>query len=88
MKKNNKTLPKKIKTKGLVIPNDWDTSGRVTSVLISTHDEENYTVELNQKGRVLLSFIRKPVKVAGILRKSNGDMVIDIENYNIINLNL
>ena len=72
-------LPKKIKTKGLVIPADWDEMGNVSAVVISTHDEENYRVKLDRKGRELLPLIRKPVKVSGMLRMNDGDIIIDVE---------
>jgi len=84
MKKSKEKLVKKIKTKGLVIPTDWDEKGNVSAVVISTHNEENYTVELNQKGRELLSLIREPVKVTGMLRMTDRDMIIDVEQYKLL----
>ena len=88
MKKSKEKLPKKIKTKGLVIPIDWDETGKVSAVVISTYNEKVYTVKLDQKGRELLPLIRKPITVTGMLRKSDGDTIIDIEQYTIIKNNL
>ena len=85
MKKPKKKPPKKIKTKGLVIPTDWDEKGNVSAVIISTHDEEEYAVKLNTKGRELLSLIREPIKVTGHLTRCEFNKVIDIEEYSILN---
>ena len=84
MKKSEKNFNKKVKTKGLVIPTEWDERGNISAVVISTYNEENYTVELNKKGQELLSLIREPVKVTGVLRMNGKDMIIDVEKYNII----
>jgi hypothetical protein len=86
MKKPKEKLSKKIKTKGLVIPTDWDEKGNVSAVVISTHDEEDYTVKLNKKGRELLSFIREPVRVTGMLRMMDKDMILDVEQYKLLKL--
>ena len=87
MKKSKQKVTKKIKTKGLVIPTDWDEKGKVSAVVISTHNEETFSVELNQKGRELLSLIREPVKVTGVLRMNDRDMIIDIEQYKLLKVN-
>jgi hypothetical protein len=84
MGRSKNKISKKIKTKGLVIPKDWDEHGNVCAVVISTYNEEDYTVELNRKGRELLSLIREPVKVSGSLQIKDGNMIIDVERYNVI----
>ena len=85
MKRSKKRLSKKIKTKGLVIPTDWDERGNVSAVIISTHNEEEYAVKLNRKGRELLSLIREPVKVTGSITRNEVNQIIDIEDNSILN---
>jgi len=84
MKRSKQKLIQKIKTKGLVIPTDWDEKGNVSAVVISTHNEEEYAVKLNRKGKELLSLIREPVKVTGQLTMSEFNKIIDIQEYSIL----
>jgi len=86
MESSQKPAGKKIKTKGIIIPTDWDEKGNVSAIVISTHNEEEYKIELNKKGRELLALIREPVKVTGILRTDKTSKVIDIEKYSIITI--
>ena len=84
MKKTKKTIGRKIKLKGLVMPTGWDEKGNVSAVNISTHDEKDYPVLLNEKGKELLSIIRTPVKVTGSLRMEKTIKILNVEEYNII----
>lgn len=85
MKKLQRESYKKLKTKGIVIPTDWDEKGNVSAIVIATHNEEEYLVELNQKGRELLALIREPIKVTGILRTDRNSKIIEVEEYHLIN---
>ena len=53
MKNTKKINGGKIKLKGLVMPTGWDEKGNVSAVNISTHNEEDFTVLLNEKGKEL-----------------------------------
>ena len=85
MKKTKKTSGSKIKLKGIVMPTDWDEKGNVSAVSISTHNEEDYSVLLNEKGKELLSIIRMPIKVTGLIRSEKSMKIINVEEYSIIN---
>ena len=67
------------------MPTDWDEKGNVCAVNISTHDEEEYSVLLNAKGKELLAIIRKPVKAMGSIRLEKNRKIIKIEEYGVIN---
>ena len=85
MKNAKKISSGKVKLKGIVMPTDWDEKGNVSAVNISTYNEEDYSVLLNEKGKELLSIIRMPVKVAGSIKSEKSMKIINVEEYSIIN---
>mgnify|MGYP001547769861 CR=1 FL=1 len=50
---------------GLVIPVDWDEDGRAIAISISTLDEEEYLVLLDEKGLPLLNHLREEALIRG-----------------------
>jgi hypothetical protein len=72
---------------GIVIPVRWDDRGNVLTVGISTHDEEEYLVEIQGKGRELFQFVRKEVEAYGLVRREAGKKIISVERYNLKSVN-
>lgn len=67
--------------RGVVLPMDWDDQGNVVRIAISSHDEMEYMVEKDDKGRELLAFIRKEVEVSGEVGEKNQKKVIRVKKY-------
>jgi hypothetical protein len=71
--------------RGLIVPMDWDDRGSITGVAISTPFEEEYRIELDQRGKELLGFIRGRVTASGVVTlDADGRKVIMVETYQII----
>jgi 5S rRNA maturation endonuclease (ribonuclease M5) len=75
---------KSITVRGIVIPVDWDEKGTVTAAALSTHNEEEYSIDLDHKGEELLRYVQQEVEVSGVARKSNNAKVITISAFEVI----
>jgi 5S rRNA maturation endonuclease (ribonuclease M5) len=75
---------KVITIRGIVIPVDWDEKGTVIAAALSTHNEEEYSIDHDYKGEELLRYIQKEVEVSGVARKSNNKKKITISAFEII----
>jgi 5S rRNA maturation endonuclease (ribonuclease M5) len=75
---------KVITIRGIVIPVDWDEKGTVIAAALSTHNEEEYSIDHDYKGAELLRYIRKEVQVSGVARKNNNKKEITITTYEVI----
>jgi hypothetical protein len=71
----------------VVIPTAWDDKGNVTGIAISSHDENEYQVDLKGKGPDLLSHIRKEVEASGVVREEEGKIIVRIRKYTISEAN-
>lgn len=71
---------------GIVIPADWDASGRPLAVALSTYKEEIFLVDAsNLAGMTLGRMIHKKVKVTGwIQTQESGKMLISVEHFEVI----
>ena len=56
---------KKVSLKGLLVPADWDGSGRVTSLLLSTAQERDYVILDGPLLGRLLALIHTQVELEG-----------------------
>jgi len=77
----NKTGKDKIFIRGLVIPADWDETGKVVAVSIASFNENKYFVSDNPTGRELLNFIEHEVAVAGTLKVAGPKMFLTISEF-------
>lgn len=77
----DKTGNDKILVRGLVIPADWDETGNVVAVSISTFNEAKYIVTDNQAGKDLLNFIEHEVAVVGTLENAGPNMYLTISDF-------
>ena len=70
---------------GIIMPNNWDTNGKVTQIAIYTNAEEVYLVEHNRLGQELLNYINCRVEVSG--KKSerlDGNRYIAVQKYVVL----
>lgn len=58
---------------GMIVPIGWDRQNNITDVLITTSGEREYRVKMDSVGLELLNFIRKRVKIHGIVEQKNSD---------------
>jgi hypothetical protein len=72
---------KPLTIKGIVIPVDWDEEGKVVAAAISTHDEDEYLIDPNYKGKELLHFVREEVEVSGVAKENKDKKIIAVQKY-------
>ena len=74
---------KRSTVRGVIIPIDWDEKGNAVAVAISSHDEDEYYIEKDEKGGPLLAFIQEEVEVSGIVRENGNKKIITVKEYRI-----
>jgi 5S rRNA maturation endonuclease (ribonuclease M5) len=74
----------KVKGRGVIIPVDWDEKGNVVAVGISTHGEDEYLIDSEEKGEELRSLISEEVEVVGKVREENRKRILTVKKYNLI----
>jgi hypothetical protein len=79
---NQSQIPLEI-IRGVIIPADWDSDGRVLAVSISAFDENEYSVIDDDNGRELLAFVRETVIAEGLVSKTGEVIRIQIKRYKI-----
>jgi hypothetical protein len=70
--------------RGVIIPVEWDENGNVVAIGISTHGEDEYVIEDEGKGEELKSLIRKEVEVIGEARRRDGQRMIKVKEYKVM----
>ena len=69
--------------RGIIVPIDWDEHGNVIAVAISTHGEDEYVIENQEKGKELKTLITQEVEVIGEVRKKDGKRIIKVTEYKV-----
>ena len=69
--------------RGIIVPIDWDEHGNVVAVAISTHGEDEYVIENQEKGKELKALITQEVEVIGEVRKKDGKRIIKVTEYKV-----
>ena len=59
----------KIAVAGIIMPNNWDETGRIIEIALYTNNEEVYTVEHNKLLKELMNFMHQSVEIKGRIRK-------------------
>ena len=54
---------------GIIMPNNWDETGRIIEIAIYTYREEVYTVERNELLNELMNFMYQSVEIKGRIRE-------------------
>jgi hypothetical protein len=72
-----------MRIRGIVIPTEWDEQGNVAAVSIAAHDEEEYRVGMDDKGKELAVFLREQVEVSGFVREHEEKKIIKVERYSL-----
>jgi len=71
--------------KGVVIPGDPDKRLNMVSVVLSTDQELDFTIERNPKGDELFNHLRELVRAKGFIREDGkGRRMIRITDYEIL----
>jgi hypothetical protein len=69
--------------RGIIVPIDWDEHGNVVSVALSTHGEDEYVIENQEKGEELKALITQEVEIIGEVRRKNSKKIITVTEYKV-----
>jgi len=69
--------------RGVIIPVEWDESGNVVAIAISTHGEDEYVIENEGKAAELKALIRQEVEVIGEVKRRDGKSIIRVKDYKL-----
>ena len=70
---------------GIIMPHNWDESGKVIEIALYTNTEEVYTLEHNSLTQELISLLQKKVEIKGKIRKHpDGNRSISAHNYIVL----
>ena len=62
----------RITVHGLIIPIEWDEGGNVAAIAVSTFDEDEYLIELDEMGERLMALLREEIALVGLYRLRGG----------------
>jgi hypothetical protein len=54
---------------GIIMPHNWDETGRIIEIALYTRNEEIYSVEQNSLSEELMNFMRQSVEIKGHIRE-------------------
>jgi hypothetical protein len=74
---------KKIKISGIVIPTDWDETGKTTAVSLSTADENILLQPDTISKYELLGLIQKVVEIRGMLSVTGRNKRISVNGFTL-----
>lgn len=75
----NSTEP--ITIRGIIVPEVWDDQGQVLKLAIVTYDEDRVLIAPNTQGLELMSWLRKTVKLEGILTPRGSFREIEVLRF-------
>ena len=67
-----------IKTRGIVVPVDWNEDGGAVSFAVSTFNEDEYVLDCGLSTEEMTQMIHEVVEVCGELRIENGKKTISV----------
>ena len=67
-KKDNRLSDQINDMEGIIIPVHWDEEGNPVAIALATSQEEEFLINIkNKKGKKLLEFVRKKVRIQGAI---------------------
>ena len=74
-----------VAAKGILVPADWDESGNIIAMALSTYSEEEYIVKPNQRGQELFAFLHRKVEIQGFVKMDDcGRKIVTVEQYEVL----
>ena len=61
-----------VKTRGIIVPVEWNEDGVAVSFAVSTFNEDEYLLDAGLSREEMMALIREEVEVSGELRIENG----------------
>jgi hypothetical protein len=75
-------LSQKIDISGIIMPNNWDETGRIIEIALYANNEDVYIVEHNSLTEELMNFMHQRVEIKGKIRgHPDGRKFLFAHNY-------
>lgn len=72
----------KIFVKGIIMPHNWDETGRTVEIALYTNTEEVYALECNSLTTELMNLVQRRVEIRGEWSEHpDGQISITVNNY-------
>jgi hypothetical protein len=73
------------KMKGIIIPMEWDSDGKVVGIGISSDSEEEYLIDKKSAFfKDLMKLVQQPVVASGTVKTElRGNKVLHVDNYRL-----
>ena len=83
---NSKSTLNLIEVEGILVPSQWNSKNKVTSIIISSPGETEYCIDqTNQSGKELLNYLTHKVRLKGNLKSyQHNRQVLEVMKYEII----
>lgn len=78
-KKKVKPSSSLVTLRGVVIPVDWNSEGKVIATAISTHHEDEYLIVDEDKVVEMHNLINEEVEITGIYKKKGDKKIIKVK---------
>jgi len=78
-KKRGKDSSSLVTLRGVVIPVDWDSEGKVIATAISTHNEDEYLIVDEENTIEMNNLINEEVELTGIYKKRGDKKIIKVK---------
>jgi len=78
-KKKGKDSSSLVTLRGVVIPVDWDSEGKVIANAISTHHEDEYLIVDEENTIEMNNLINEEVEITGIYKKRGDKKIIKVK---------
>jgi len=70
---------------GLIVPIEWE-SNKIKAITLSTFDENEYIIELNNEGKKLLKFPRTAIKAFGRIYTNDIKQFIEVRSFTVLKI--
>ena len=78
-KKKGKGSASLVTLRGVVIPVDWDSEGKVIAAAISTHHEDEYLIVDEENTIEMNNLINEEIEITGIYKKKGDKKIIKVK---------
>jgi hypothetical protein len=80
--------PDRFILRGIILPSQWDKTGKVVRISLNTDDEKEYMIACSGRGRELRNYTRKMIEVDGkVIQQISGDLSIKVDRFNVVENN-
>ena len=71
--------------RGIILPSQWDKTGKVVRISLNTYDEKEYIIDHSGRGRELRHYLKKMIEVDGkVFQRLSGSLYIKVDSFSVV----